>query len=123
MKRAISITLFTIMTLFFSVTAFADKAGLSIKAPRSAQKGETVTLILQITHDGNNILHYVDYVTLLVNDQEVKRWEYSAFDRAENEDFSVSYELKITETMNIEAEANCNIHGSRGNKTHTINAK
>jgi desulfoferrodoxin (superoxide reductase-like protein) len=111
-----------IMALFFTVSAFADKAGVSIQAPPSAKKGETITLTVKVTHNGNNILHYVDYVTLTVNGQEVKQWEYSAFDRAENEDFSVTHELEVTETMNIEAKANCNIHGSKGVKTHTIKA-
>jgi desulfoferrodoxin (superoxide reductase-like protein) len=51
-----------------------------------------------------------------VNGKEVKRWEFSAGSLPESETFTreIDYTVEGDGTVTIEAEADCNIHGSAG---------
>ncbi len=107
----------------FCVHAFADKSSVEITAPEAAKKGETITIKVKVTHDGNNFLHYTDLVYIKAGGKEIARWEYSMFDRPEEEIFTKEVKFTVNKTVEIEAEANCNIHGSKGKKTVKISVK
>lgn len=112
-----------VMVLLFLSAAFADETSVSINAPVSAQKGTSITVTIAVTHKGNNILHFTDWVVLKVNGNEVKRWEYRFNERPDSEDFSVQYQLKVEETLQLEAQGHCNIHGSTGAVSTTVKVK
>jgi len=97
-----------------SVPAIANKSAVRIVAPETAAAGEVITIELHVSHQGNNFFHYTNWVNILVNGQEVQRWTYSAGNRPESENFILKLPHTLTEPIEIQAEANCNIHGSNG---------
>ncbi len=113
----------TILIFMMALPAFADKSSVEINAPEEVKKGETITIILKVTHDGNNFLHHTDWVYIKAGDREIARWDYSMFDTPENEIFTREVEYTVNEPVAIEAEAYCNIHGSAGKKTLNITVK
>ncbi len=108
--------------LFLTVSLLADKTGVSIEAPATAKKGSDVTVTIRVTHDGNNFLHYTDRVVVKVNGKEFKKWKYSAFNKPDDEKFILKFTVTVNGDTVIEAEGNCNLHGSRGKASHTIKA-
>ncbi len=52
--------LFCLTAIFLLSTgiALADKSAVTIIAPESAAKGTEVIIKLNVTHHGNNMLHY-----------------------------------------------------------------
>ena len=42
--------------------------------------GKDIQIQLTIAHSANNFLHHVEWVDLVVNEQQSNRWAYSAFD-------------------------------------------
>lgn len=109
--------------LLAALPAFADKSSVEIAAPGEVQKGETITIILKVTHDGNNFLHYTDWAYLKAGDREIARWDYSMFDTPESGVFTRKVAYTVEAPVTIEAEAHCNIHGSAGKKTLRITVK
>ena len=97
-----------------SAPAIANKSAVRIVAPEAAAAGEEITIELHVSHQGNNFFHYTSWVNVMVNDQEVQRWTYSAGNRPESENFILKLQHTLTEPIEIRAEANCNIHGSDG---------
>ncbi|MFC1505398.1 desulfoferrodoxin family protein, partial [Thermodesulfobacteriota bacterium] len=67
--------------------------------------------------------HYTNWVRVSVNGSELKRWEFSRSNRPENENFTLTVTYAVTAPIEIVAEANCNMHGSEGPATVTVNAK
>jgi len=51
---------------------------------------------------------------VFVNGEEIKRFEFSAKKRPENGNFERVVTLIVDGETRIEAEANCNLHGSEG---------
>jgi len=113
----------TILIFMMVLPAFADKSSVEINAPGEVKKGETIIIILKVTHDGNNFLHYTDWVYIKAGNIEIARWDYSMFDTPESEVFTKEVEYTVNEPVTIEAEANCNIHGNAGKKTLNITVK
>jgi len=117
---------FISVLLFFltvSSVALADKSSVELEAPSEAAKGSEVTVKIHVKHDSNSFLHYTDWVYLKVGGKEVKRWEYSNFNRPEGADFMVEHKVRVEGTTDIEAKAHCNSHGSAGPATRTIKVK
>lgn len=114
-----------IVILYFALTIslFADKTAVEIIAPKEAQKGTAITIILKVSHNGNNVMHYTEWVYVKINGKEHKRWKYSAFNRPEDEKFSLTFTIIAEEPLKIEAEGSCNVHGSQGKETATISIK
>ncbi len=111
------------LLIIFSLTmtpALANKAAVSIKAPASVKAGEEVTIIINVTHRGNSSLHHTNRLVVMANKKEVGRWNFSSSSRPEAEDFSREVKLNIEGETEIEAEANCNLHGSAGPARVTI---
>jgi len=108
--------LFCLTAIFLLSTgiALADKSAVTIIAPESAAKGTEVTIKLNVTHHGNNMLHYTKWVYIKINGKEIARWDFSATNTPESENFTKEIKYTVNEPAQIEAEASCNIHGSAG---------
>ena len=106
-----------VLLLVFSVigsTCMADEAAIRIIAPASVKPGTVVTVRLEIRHDGNNFLHYVEEVTVKAGEEEIQRWEYSNFDKPESQEFTREFDVTVDREIDLTARADCNLHGSAG---------
>lgn len=112
----------TFLALFvvFIAGAWANKTTVTIKVPAEVKAGTEVTIVIDVVHKGNSKAHYTDWVYLKINGKEVQRWEYNKTKLPLTENFSIEYKVVANETLNIEAEGHCNIHGSTGKKTAVI---
>jgi len=112
-----------ILAMGIGGAAFADKTSVSIDAPDTAKKGSVIVITVKVSHNGNNFMHYTDWVSLRVNGAEVKRWKFSSGAKPESENFTRQVEYKVEGPVSIEAEGNCNIHGSAGKAVKTVLVK
>jgi desulfoferrodoxin (superoxide reductase-like protein) len=112
-----------VLLLVFAQTAAADKSSVKIIASDNAAIGSEITIEIQVSHHGNNFLHFTDWVYVKINGEEIKRWEFGHFDKPEDENFSRTITYKVTGPMEIRAEADCNIHGGTGIATKIIEVK
>jgi desulfoferrodoxin (superoxide reductase-like protein) len=113
----------TVIFLLSTGAAMADKSAVNIDAPESAAKGAEITIKLNVTHHGNNMFHYTNWVYVKANGKEIARWNYSSTKTPESEYFTKEIKYTVNEPVQIEAEANCNIHGSTGITKSTITVK
>jgi len=104
----------TAIFLLSTGAALADKSTVTIIAPESAAKGTEVTIKLNVTHHGNNMLHHTKWAYIKINGKEIARWDFSATNTPESEYFTKEIKYTVNEPAQIEAEASCNIHGSAG---------
>lgn len=104
-------------------TAYANRASVTIDVPALVAIDTKVTIKLNVMHNGNNIFHHVEWVYVKVNGKEITRWDFSMFNRTETENFIREVEYTISEPVQIEAEASCNIHGSVGIAKAAIDVK
>ncbi|MGB5156552.1 desulfoferrodoxin family protein [Desulfobacterium sp. N47] len=124
MKKFIKLASYLSVFLLLSLgTAYANKASVVIDASDSVAKGSEVTIKLNVMHNGDNIFHHVEWIYVKVNGKEVARWDFSAFNRPESENFTREVKYTINEPVQIEAEASCNIHGSAGITKAAIDVK
>lgn len=100
--------------------AYADKSAVQIEAPAAAAMGDTITITLHVSHSGNNLFHHTDRVVVTINGKEAKRWEFGIFSTPEDEKFTLTMTHTMDGPIEIEAEANCNIHGSAGMARHSV---
>ena len=103
--------------------AFADKASVAIEVPESAVMGAEIPVRAIVMHHGNNIVHHVEWVSIMINRKEAGRWAFGWTSRPEAVPFSREIKYKVTGPAEIKAEANCNIHGSKGPATKTISVR
>jgi desulfoferrodoxin (superoxide reductase-like protein) len=114
-RRIVLYTVFVALVLVLQWNiAFAGKASVQIKVPESASAGEVILIQLHVSHEGNNFIHFTDWVYVTINSSEVKRWTFSNFDKPESENFTRTINHTMTGPIEIKAEADCNIHGSEG---------
>ncbi len=120
-SRIRSTTIASLLLLLVSATAaFADKASVTISAPESVKKGTETTIKIKVTHSGNNFIHHVDWAQISVDGKEVKRWDYSWTNTPESNIFEREFKLMVTAPIEVSAQADCNIHGSKGAVTALI---
>ncbi len=100
--------------------AFANESAVRIEAPETAAAGQEVEIVLHISHSGNNFLHYTELVELKINGEISKTWEYSNFSKPPGENFTLRFAHPANETLEIEARASCNRHGSRNTDTQSV---
>ena len=100
--------------LLSAPVAWANKASVKIEAPNQVAKGSEVVIKLKVNHSGNSFFHYTDWVVVKANGKEIARWEYSAMDRPEDENFTKEVKVTADKDLEIEAQAHCNLHGSAG---------
>lgn len=122
MKRKPAIT--SVTTLFviflFSVNVYANKTSVKIVAPEKAEKGSEITIKIEVSHIGNTKGHYTDWVWIKINGEEYKKWEYAPDNLPENQNFTLEIKVKAETNLEIEAEGNCNKHGSKGEDKATV---
>ena len=111
------------MTLSFAESAFADKASVTLEAPESASIGSEITIKIIVTHSADNFIHHVDWAYIMVNGNEVERWKYKWNHLPPDAVFSKEIKYKVQGPTEIKADANCNIHGSKGPAIKTIAVK
>ena len=104
-------------------SALANKSAVSIQAPSAVQRGSEVVIQVKVTHDGNSFLHHTEWVYVMVNGKEIARWKYTASERPEGDSFTKEIKTTATDTLEIKAEASCNIHGSAGPATAKVSVK
>ena len=107
----------------WSGTALADKSAAAIVGPSSAAKGSEVTLKITVTHSANSAAHYTEWVKVTAGDKEIARWNFTSSQRPEAATFTKEVRVTVLDTMEIKAEANCNVHGGKGPSTFTISVK
>jgi desulfoferrodoxin (superoxide reductase-like protein) len=103
--------------------ALADKAGVSIEAPQEAARDTEITIRVTVTHNANNVFHHVNWVYIMINGKEAGRWEFGWMSRPEAVPFTRELRYRVTGPLEIKAEANCNIHGSKGPETKKVSVK
>ena len=103
--------------------AMADKAVVTIEAPANAAKGAEITVRLTVTHSSNTERHYVEWLKIWVNGQEVNKWGFSSSNLPEANPFTREIKVKASGGLEIKAEASCNVHGSKGPATMKIAVK
>jgi len=115
-------TLFASMFLLVAsaTTAFADKSSVTISAPESVVKGTEATIKIRVTHSGNNFIHYVNWAKISIDGKEAARWDFSWTKRAESKAFEREFKYVVNAPVEISADANCNLHGSKGPATASI---
>ncbi|MCF8052236.1 MAG: class II SORL domain-containing protein [Desulfobacterales bacterium] len=126
MKIKRTVTMFAVVVLVIALcsgVSLANESAVTLEAPDQAAKGTEITVKIQVTHSANNPFHYTNWVRVMVNGQEAAFWEYSAFSRPDDAEFTKEINLTITEPMEIVAEANCNLHGSQGPAEKTVRVK
>ncbi|MFO7370840.1 MAG: desulfoferrodoxin family protein [Bacteroidales bacterium] len=106
---------------FSLVGVLANKTTVEVKAPAEVKAGTEITITITVTHKGNSKAHHTDWVYLKINGKEVQRWNYAKDSLPLTENFSIEYTYIANETLNIEAQGNCSIHGSTGPKKATVN--
>ena len=116
---------FTLMFLLFVLVggAWADKAATSIEGPANAPKGSEVTIKITVTHSSNSALHHTEWLKVTGNNKEIGRWDFTGGKRPEAAVFTREMKVRITEDLEVKAEANCNVHGSKGSSTLKISVK
>ena len=121
--------LFVIGIMFLALSflgagpALADKAAVKIEAPAQAAKGAEITIRLTVTHSANTDRHYVDWVKLWINNQEVSKWEYASGKLPEGVPFTREFKIKAGGDLEIKSEASCNVHGGKGPASQKIAVK
>jgi desulfoferrodoxin (superoxide reductase-like protein) len=118
MKKYVVLTL--LMCLSFSV--LANKTSVEIKAPAEAKKGTEITITINVKHSANSGMHHTNWVYIKIDGKEVKRWEYDKKNLPPDSNFTLEYKFTPTADCTIEAEGNCNLHGSAGIQKSTIKA-
>lgn len=100
--------------------AHADKSGAVLVGPDQAASGTEITLRIHVTHSDNSFLHHTNWVRVKVNGEEIRSWEYSFNHLPEAAKFSKEVRILINGPSEVEAEANCSLHGSKGPARKTI---
>ena len=108
------IYVFTALLVATFVNVTANKTTVEIQAPEEAEKGTEITITVDVSHNRNSRLHHTDWVYLKINDEEVRRWEYDGDSLPPDAVFTLEFKHVIEEELTIEAEGNCNLHGSTG---------
>jgi desulfoferrodoxin (superoxide reductase-like protein) len=107
----------------YATPALADKSGVTIEAPDQAVKGTEILVKLNVTHSANNYVHYTNWVHAKVNGKDTFLRDYSMMNRPESANFTLEFKLVVNEPLEIVAEANCNIHGSKGPASKKVELK
>jgi desulfoferrodoxin (superoxide reductase-like protein) len=118
MHRNIRTALLCLVTagavLLAAAAAEANKSSAAIGTPVSVGAGGKPVLKITVSHSGNNFLHHTDWVRVRADGKEIARWDFSWRNLPEGEVFTREVTVDAAGAMAVEAEADCNIHGSKG---------
>ncbi|MCD4762439.1 MAG: hypothetical protein K8R28_00285 [Desulfobacterales bacterium] len=109
------VAVFVFISFISSGAAFANQSSVSLEAPNSVERGTEITIKVHVTHSANNYFHYTKWVSIKVNGEEIARWDYGKYKykRPKAKNFTSEIKYIVTNDVIIEAEASCNIHGSK----------
>jgi desulfoferrodoxin (superoxide reductase-like protein) len=115
-QRILLFSAVSLAVLIFGVASpgWAGRSSVTIEAPVAASKGAEITVKINVAHNGNSRFHHTEWVSVKVNGEEIRRWEYSGSSTPESEQFTKDFKLVVNEPVEIVAEASCNLHGSAG---------
>jgi desulfoferrodoxin (superoxide reductase-like protein) len=119
-NRIIGMFITAMIIMFSSAATFANKTSVTIDAPKTAKKGSEISITLNVNHMGNTSFHFTDWVVLKINSIEVKKWSYTSSSLPPSENFTLTFKFIVTEDLIIQAEGNCNMHGSAGWATANV---
>ena len=119
-RSVVPLIVFSFLVLQFTSNAFANKSAVAVQAPASAAKGSEITIRVTVTHNANNFLHYTEWVSVMVDNQEVARWTYTGGNRPDGEVFTKEVKYTLNGDLEISAQASCNLHGSEGPATAKV---
>ena len=105
--------------LFPGITG-ADSSSVRLEVPAETKPGSDITVRVFVTHEGNNFFHYTDWLFVAVGEKEIRRWEFAADRRPEDENFTREITYTVYGPTTFRAQANCNIHGSAGPAEATV---
>ena len=115
LKIKLVVAVFVFISCISSGAAFANQSSVSLEAPNSVERGTEITIKAHVTHSANNFFHYTKWVSIKVNGEEIARWDYGKYKhkRPEAKNFTREIKYIVTDDVIIQAEASCNIHGSK----------
>lgn len=121
--KIISSVCIVCLVLLYAGTAFANKSAVSIEAPATAVKNSEITIKVTVTHKGNSALHHTEWLKVEANGVPLARWDFTTRQRPDGETFTREVKVRVTKSMQIVAEASCNLHGSAGAEKATIQVR
>jgi len=113
-KTGLFLIHFLLVVLLWANAAFANKASVAIEAPAEVTKGTEITIRLTVDHNADSLFHHVEWVQLMVNNNQIGYWRYSTLDLPPAATFTKEIKYTVNENTEIRAEASCNLHGSAG---------
>ena len=118
LRFAVTASMFLVMLT--ATAAFADKASVTLSVPDTVKKGTEVTIKIKVTHSADNFMHHVDWAKISVDGKEITRWAFSWTNTPESKIFEREFKYVVNDPVQVSAEADCNIHGSKGPAKATI---
>ena len=115
LKIELVVAAFIFISCISSGAVFANQSSVSLEAPDSVERGSEITIKVHVTHSANNYFHYTKWVSIKVNGEEIARWDYGKYKykRPKAKNFTEEIKYIVTDDVIIQAEASCNIHGSK----------
>ena len=101
-------------------TAEANKSSVVIEQPAQVTQDGKAVIKCTVTHNGNNFLHHTEWLRVSADGAEIARWDFSWTSKPESEVFTRKITVDAQKPLVIQAEASCNIHGSKGPATLTL---
>ena len=101
-------------------SAEANKSSVVIEQPVKFTENGKAVLKCTVSHKGNNFLHHTEWLRVSADGAEIARWDFSWTGKPESEVFTREITVDAQKPLVIQAEASCNIHGSKGTATLTL---
>ena len=114
-KLKIELVVAIFIVCILSGAAFANQSSVLLEAPNAVERGSEITIKVHVTHNANNFFHYTKWVSIKVNGEEIARWDYGKYKnkRPKAKNFTKEIKYIVADDIIIQAEASCNIHGSK----------
>ncbi len=100
--------------------ARANKSSVAIEQLAQVDKDGKAVLKCTVSHSGNNFMHHTEWLRVKAGDKEIAHWDFSWKNKPEGEVFTREVSVDAAVPVSIEAEASCNIHGSKGPAKITV---
>ena len=100
--------------------AQANKSSVALEQLSHATEDGKAVLKCTVTHSGNNFLHHTEWLRVSANGKEIARFEFSWRNKPESAAFIREVPVDAAAPVLVEAEASCNLHGSKGPAQITI---
>jgi desulfoferrodoxin (superoxide reductase-like protein) len=118
--KAVCIGFLAGIFLLAAEPAQANKSSVALEQLAQATNDGKAVVKCTVTHSGNNFLHHTEWLRVSANGKEIARFEFSWRNKPENEAFIREVTVDAAAPVLIEAEASCNLHGSKGPAQITV---